>query len=1007
MMDVICISDDDDIPAGVHTGTVSSIKSEFVSGTDVVCIVCSQSLFGLLDSERHHHVNQCLDTNSHTITRQSHINNQKSTPSAPLPQAELCVSTPILQAAAHTTVQSHQPISFTATPSQFSFNATSTTNSLNGLSVCSVCGIDISQMKWKLAVDHMKKCKLQQSMNNDDIVITDSVVVKPEPDNETKWKSVVNKRKSLPRSKSISKKAKQQQPLSSNTIIDVGNAPTDVNSVLKPISAAKLNKALYVNRWSKRIMGNDYNTAFGRKGTNKSDRVIPAYKQLENTGILIDGFHFKSPVGIYYLTHYHSDHYTGLTKNFDGRKLYCSHITARLVEMFFKITPPVLHPLELHKRHYLDGIYVTLIDANHCPGANVLIYEVPLYMCITNKDINANTTDQYNQSNDTSSHASNVDGASCIVTPSRSDRPYTGECRVWVHCGDFRYHRSMRDIFLTDSNMIESTIFPSSYHLSYYSAAYRSLCSHISQLNIYGVFLDTTYCNSRYNFPPQGDSVGYAVQAVKEILHKESEYNAQHGLTDMVLHPSKFDVESDSDDDKHTIDVDILSDDEHNQHAVSNADVTDIATATIADNVMIDTCDNRVIEDRINDLGHATDTPTNLTINNDIDVNQPQSLQSLQTHNNVSSVDLLNATSPSHNTDSSWIKRRTRDGEVKLISSSSNNFMGRLFSGVKQSINRISSAVNTPSSTDSASAWKNLLGGYTKQYKQSHATRTLFLVGTYSVGKEKVFVEMAKQCNLSIYVTSDRRRMLSVLELDKHIPTGAHCDIDTMTQQQHNTLPTVHFTTNPLQSRLHVVPLGYINKQNIMKYVDPAVNPKAAKLFFPLKPSKSTKKTSFDARYQTPHNPLLPYNRIVAFRPTGWVGNKPYTTDFYVNIDNPDTTCEKKYNKSTLHITIHHVPYSEHSTYNELKEFIAVLSECGLQSIVPTVSPYISNQIIQKDFVHMTLKNIDSTHKPGKILQHKLNFHKVDHSPAENDENSDNNSTLGDEQLMQSSDALL
>lgn len=997
----------------------------FDSQADVRCVVCSQSLFALLDSERHRHVNQCLDTMNRTDNGPVEWPDAvKSEPgrSAADKTAESTINTEqaaqihAAQSAHHNTLS---PVSYQAEPDVFKFSTTSVTSDtvcpssgVTGLSRCTVCGCDISELKWKSAVVHMNECRVQQQVELDDVVITNATITPVSLSSDAKWHKVVSKRKQSTAQtpaatmKKPRKARVKSEPVTATTTTTASN---DVNDVLRPISAAKLNKALYVNRWSKRVMGADYNTAFGKKGTEKSARPTPAYKQLERTGILIDGFHYKSPVGIYYLTHYHSDHYTGLTSKFDGRKLYCSHITARLVDMYFKIKAPVLHPLELHQRHYLDGIYVTLIDANHCPGANLIIFEVPMYMCITDTQqqqtaVKVEPTEiiqeQYSGDSATTSHdvpselsvksephengssSQRNSAALSVVTPHESCIDgYSGECRVWVHCGDFRYHRSMRELFLHDGNMIESTIFPSSYHLPYHSVAYKHLCTHLNRLHVYGVYLDTTYCNSRYNFPPQGDSVGYAVQAVKDVLAKEAEYNHLHGIEDMELHPSKLGAESDSEDAENgssgsnAVSMDEMNDNEHNEHAADSTEWTHDDVANECATINTGSAQRGVSE-------HMPDTLSSALL---ADVNQPKALCTLQTLNQSAQQ-----TSPFHhrptvqNTFSAPLTaRKTRNGDVRLITSSSNNFVGRLFSGVKQSFNQIKHNVSHSATTNASTAWKQLLGGYTQQHKQQHATRTLFLVGTYSVGKEKVFVEIAKQCNLSIYVTADRRRMLSVLELDKHIPTGVHCDIDTLTQQQPNAIPTVHFTTNPLHSRLHVVPLGYINKQNIMKYIDPNNNPRAAKLFFPIKPNKSAKKTSFDSEYRDVKNPLLPYNHIVAFRPTGWVGNKPYTTDFYVNIQNPDTTCDAAYAKATLHVTIHHVPYSEHSTYNELKEFVTVLSQCGLQSIVPTVSPYIANQVIQREMVQLTHRNLPpGAIKAVKNTQHKINFARADNVPT-------------------------
>src|SRR5690606_15577843 len=86
----------------------------------------------------------------------------------------------------------------------------------------------------------------------------------------------------------------------------------------------------------------------------------------------------------YILTHFHSDHYGGLSRRFDYGKLYCSQVTAALVTSQLGVSyarahpgaraqtltlsrPMFVHPLSLDTTHEIDGgIRVTLIDANQC-----------------------------------------------------------------------------------------------------------------------------------------------------------------------------------------------------------------------------------------------------------------------------------------------------------------------------------------------------------------------------------------------------------------------------------------------------------------------------------------------------------------------------------------------------------------------------------------------------------------------------------------------------------------
>jgi DNA cross-link repair 1A protein len=69
--------------------------------------------------------------------------------------------------------------------------------------------------------------------------------------------------------------------------------------------------------------------------------------------------------------------YTGLRSDFTAGVIYCSPITKRLLVYKNRIPTERVQPLELDQRHVIDGIGVTLIDANHCPGAVMILFEVP------------------------------------------------------------------------------------------------------------------------------------------------------------------------------------------------------------------------------------------------------------------------------------------------------------------------------------------------------------------------------------------------------------------------------------------------------------------------------------------------------------------------------------------------------------------------------------------------------------------------------------------------------
>ncbi|PNX96388.1 DNA cross-link repair protein snm1-like, partial [Trifolium pratense] len=69
--------------------------------------------------------------------------------------------------------------------------------------------------------------------------------------------------------------------------------------------------------------------------------------------------------------------YQGLTKSFNHGKIYCSSVTARLVNMNMGIPYDKLHILPLNQKVEIAGIGVTCLDANHCPGSIMILFEPP------------------------------------------------------------------------------------------------------------------------------------------------------------------------------------------------------------------------------------------------------------------------------------------------------------------------------------------------------------------------------------------------------------------------------------------------------------------------------------------------------------------------------------------------------------------------------------------------------------------------------------------------------
>lgn len=85
---------------------------------------------------------------------------------------------------------------------------------------------------------------------------------------------------------------------------------------------------------------------------------------------------------IFFLSHMHADHTAGLTSSWNTHTIYCSELTKKLVTAKLGVNSDLVTglPLDEHIIINLDEqghetMSVTLIDANHCPGSVMFIFE--------------------------------------------------------------------------------------------------------------------------------------------------------------------------------------------------------------------------------------------------------------------------------------------------------------------------------------------------------------------------------------------------------------------------------------------------------------------------------------------------------------------------------------------------------------------------------------------------------------------------------------------------------
>ncbi|XP_031313716.1 5' exonuclease Apollo isoform X2 [Camelus dromedarius] len=104
---------------------------------------------------------------------------------------------------------------------------------------------------------------------------------------------------------------------------------------------------------------------------------------IPHTPIAVDFWSLRraSSARLFFLSHMHSDHTVGLSSTWT-RPVYCSPITAYLLHRHLQVSKQWIRALEIGESHVLpldeigrETMTVTLIDANHCPGSVMFLFE--------------------------------------------------------------------------------------------------------------------------------------------------------------------------------------------------------------------------------------------------------------------------------------------------------------------------------------------------------------------------------------------------------------------------------------------------------------------------------------------------------------------------------------------------------------------------------------------------------------------------------------------------------
>ncbi|KAI9021233.1 beta-lactamase-like protein [Hyaloraphidium curvatum] len=223
----------------------------------------------------------------------------------------------------------------------------------------------------------------------------------------------------------------------------------------------------------------------------QSPRDLPSYKRIRDSRILVDAFRHRSPDFVYLLSHFHSDHYQGISERWDTGPIYCSETTGRLLCHVLGVKPEYIRPIPLDTSVWIDGVELRAMNANHCPGAICVLFRgfAPRELEAPKKG------------------AAAANGAAAVGSLKRG-REHLRQAWAVFHCGDFRFDPE------------RTPAWPGWWENW---SAQRAPDGDVPiRISIDELFLDNTYANPKHLFPRQEVPMGIIADLIAQRLASEA-----------------------------------------------------------------------------------------------------------------------------------------------------------------------------------------------------------------------------------------------------------------------------------------------------------------------------------------------------------------------------------------------------------------------------------------------------------------------------------------------------